>query len=154
MRAREKIHRSTLERVTTYSNLLMGAINIATTHWTAFLDGPISPRATLNSLQNVSVEFLSDQEKQALWLLSSVIEQAYPARPDDESETEQPAQEQKSLSQRDLYYTVFAQIVLCFAQDGRGVIRGLCISMPNTCGKDFIIAMTRSEPLALLILMY
>ncbi|KAH8807549.1 C6 transcription factor [Xylogone sp. PMI_703] len=146
---------SMLERVTTFSNLLLGAINIATTDWTAFMDSPVSIRATFDLLQTTSLDFMGDDERHALRLLGCVLDEAYPEiDPDDNTDRELSSDGENVRSPREMYQTAFTQLQLCFAEDARGAIQGLSISMPNTCGRDYVAAMSNEEPLVLLFLMY
>lgn len=56
--------------------------------------------------------------------------------------------------QREMYARLIPQIVRCFAEDARGLVNGICLAFPAMAGPEFKSAIERSEPMALLVLMY
>ncbi|KAB2569059.1 hypothetical protein DBV05_g12259 [Lasiodiplodia theobromae] len=56
--------------------------------------------------------------------------------------------------EREMYARLIHQIMRCFAEDARGIVDGICLAFPAIAGPEFKFAIERSEPMALLVLVY
>lgn len=142
---------SMLERIKQFFYMLRGALAIARVQESAFWDSPVGLRTVISSLMNASLDYLKPVDGEGMILLQKVNDSfhqtLFTARESSPSE----------LDEAETMYGVYSRVIeylqFCFAEDGRGEIRGYCISIGAACGDHFDASFNRGEPMAILIIL-
>ncbi|KAF4448709.1 hypothetical protein F53441_7918 [Fusarium austroafricanum] len=149
----EDLHEGVLERTTTLWELLMGNASIAEQHFEALVAGALSRSTEALILKTQSQAetppTLNQDLEDALSLLLTVINKACEipsgSTPDDQSEV--------SIRIHS-YRTGLSAIQACFIQDSKEDFKGMAIAFPALAGRDFGQILRKSDPVALLLMVY
>ncbi|KAI1074770.1 hypothetical protein F5B20DRAFT_573884 [Whalleya microplaca] len=140
-------------------DLLNGSSSIALASAEWIYDSPAPVRLLVGRV-GASKNFIDPDTREALSRLSRFNDQKY--KPCDEivndTEEEEPSRIRiggyDTSSEYDLYRKAIASLQLCFAEEGRGLLKNFSSAFPSLAGPAFSTAFRESRPFALLIVMH
>lgn len=138
-------HDSMLERMSVFSEMIVGSTSVALMYPEALLSGPLeaSLKKALEIMAQEIPEQLDDETDAALRRLSTIVKDMFPSSEDE-----------LTTRRRQVYLDAVENLRTCFHEDIRGTIKGFAISFPSLAGPEFLAYMKNLEPLAILILMH
>lgn len=139
----------TLDSIRTFFELGRGARRVVTTHEDAFFKSYPSAETVRRVMEDYTYEPTDDQTKQIIGRLAAITDQLHPPTPDEGSPAFQPPR-----PARDMYRFMVRLLGIYHVEDEKGTIKGLYLSAANRAGDDFVFALNRLDPLALLLLMH
>lgn len=159
LRADDGAHGETvLQRMTVLFELLIGCGSLVTSNWAWMMDSPLSVsiQSAMLLRGDSSIDSLDSTAKDALARLEFVVESSALLVSESTNRIEDlntvpnlTFAGQLSSSQK-----AVRKLWECFTEDAKGVMKAFCISFPITAGRDFTVAFSNSNPVALFILMH
>jgi hypothetical protein len=150
--------RTAIRRTVVTFDLLNSALFVAMTGWQWLLDSPVPLRQALE-LGRASLDILTDDTRAAFARLNKMNDDIHGLGGGGGSGSsllgglpEELAGEPAASHQS--YAKVIKILEYCYAEDARAVMEGYCIAFPGAAGQSFSSALSRSEHLAMLVLMH
>ncbi|KAI0011450.1 hypothetical protein F4779DRAFT_572748 [Xylariaceae sp. FL0662B] len=139
-------------------DLLNGSSTVALAAQEWIYESPLPVRALVSRL-GAPKEFIDASTREALARLSLINDTRHKAV--GEIAEEAGGEESKikitgydESSKHEMYKKAVACLELCFAEEGRGVLRNFSSAFPSIAGPEFCTAFRQSEPFAMLIVMH
>ncbi|KAF2671604.1 hypothetical protein BT63DRAFT_422145 [Microthyrium microscopicum] len=140
-----------VDRAKMFFSLTLATTQIALAHTRALTKKSLVVRATLESVKNASLEYLTESDRFGLNLLDLVHQQMAEQHLFVASDSDEHG---NIPTARPIYQRVTSTLKFAFAEDGRGVINGACLGFSGMVGAEYLAVLDKGEPLALLMLSY
>lgn len=153
MRGDAGAHNQTvLERMACLFELLIGCSSLMASHWGWMVDSPLgaSIQSALMLHRNTPVDPLDSETKDVLTRLSIVVDSSVITG----GLTLVPDLTSPASARLKSYQNAVTKLRECFVEDAKDVIKAFCVSFPITAGRDFTLAFSNSDPVALFIVMH
>lgn len=141
-----------LDRMIALFHLLQKASYIAINNIDGLLSDPEAMpaiKAGLEALDKAPEKPLNDGVETALSRASVVIERCIPV-PGEEDK----AGREEALIRMQSYRTTVSALRMCFVEDSKKMIMGICIAFPALAGEHFAEELQRTEPVAMYLMMH
>ncbi|KAJ4324373.1 hypothetical protein N0V84_003934 [Fusarium piperis] len=144
-----------LERMVALWELLMGNASIADRYYDVLISGALSQSTeallTMTAQQTQTPVSLPSETEAALERLSAIIEKATQLRGCGSSDLEAHTED---ATRTRIYRSSFAAIKTCFEVGSKDIYKGAAIGFPAMAGREFGVALKKSDPVAMFLMMH
>jgi type IV secretory pathway VirB2 component (pilin) len=131
------------QRVISFFSMAIGATTIIKTYRADFDKAFPSVGAVRDLIGPSSLRFLAIRDKSALDLIATIATRSHNRYDDGQL-----------LPRNDMYSRAIEWLMICFAAQAQGSVKGYFMSFPEFCGPRFLLAVKERDSMALLLLMY